>query len=73
MRYKIELRYFYGWDDACWTDETDEAIEPTRFRTVAEAKVALDEFFADVRAALIVGDMDSEIDRHDYRIVEAND
>lgn len=70
MQYKIELRYSYGWDDASWTDETSWETKPTRFGTVDDSQAALDEFFDDVKAAVAAGNMDSEVDRADYRIVE---
>ena len=73
MRYKIELYYIYGWDDAGWSDDTDWETKPTRFETVAEAQTALAEFFADVKMAVATGDMDSEADRADYRIVAVDD
>jgi len=73
MRYKIELRYFYGWDDAGWTDATDSEIIPTRFESIHQAQVALDKLFADVKSAVITGDMDVEEVRDDYRIVAVND
>jgi len=73
MSYKVELRYFYGWDDAEWTEETDTEIKPLRFRTVNEAQTAIDKLFAEVKAAVIAGDMDAEEVREDYRIVEAKE
>jgi hypothetical protein len=73
MPYKIELRYFYGWDDAGWTDEKDEAPTPLRFDTANEAQTALDEFFNLIKAAIVAGNMDIEENRHDYRIVEARE
>ncbi len=73
MLYKIELRYFYGWDDAGWTHETDTETTPMRFRTANEAQAALDEFFAEVKAAVIAGGMDIEEVRTDYRIVESRE
>ena len=73
MKFKVELRYSYRWDDACWIDEIEDGIKPTRFETVTEAETALEEFFVDVRTAVAAGDMDSECDRCDVRIVKAND
>jgi hypothetical protein len=73
MRYKIELRYFYGWDDAGWTDATDSEIIPTRFESIHQAQVALDKLFADVKAAVTADDMDVEEIRDDYRIVAVNE
>lgn len=73
MLYKIELRYFYGWDDAGWTEEIDGETRPMRFATAREAQVELDEFFAEVKAAVVAGDMDSEEVHDDYRIVAVND
>ena len=72
MQYKIELRYSYGWDDADWTEDTDEESKSSRFKTLAQAHTALNEFFANVKAAVVVGDMDTEEDPNDYRIVAVN-
>jgi hypothetical protein len=69
MPYKIELRYIYGWDDAEWTEETDGVEVPLRFRTRDEAMTALEEFFAGIRTAVAAGNMDTEEDLNDYRIV----
>jgi len=73
MRYQIELRYFYGWDDAGWSEETNTGNQPMRFSTFSEAQVALDEFFDDVKTAVVGGDMDSEANPTDYRIVKSRD
>lgn len=73
MLYRIELRYFYGWDDAGWTSETDTETTPMRFRTVDDARAALDTFFAEVKAAVIAGTLDIEEARTDYRIVETSE
>ena len=70
MQYKVEMRYFYGWDDAGWTEETDKLSKPMRFESVNQAQVELDEFFSDVKAAVATGDMDIEENPADYRIVE---
>jgi hypothetical protein len=70
MQYKIEVIYTYGWDDACWTEETTDGVtRPLRFQTVGSAQVELDEFFADVKAAVAAGDMDIEENPNHYRIV----
>ena len=73
MRYRIELKYSNGWDDAGWTDESDEGTRPTRFSSIDAAQMGLDEFFADVKVAVAAGDMNSEAVRSDYRIVEVDD
>jgi hypothetical protein len=69
MRYKVEMKYIYGWDDAGWTDETDEDSKPTRYETILEAQAELDDHFAKVKAAVAFGDMDIEENTADYRIV----
>jgi hypothetical protein len=69
MQYKIQLRYSNCWDDAGWSDETDGEIKPTRFGAVGDAQVALYEFFADIKTAVAAGDMASEANSADYRIV----
>jgi hypothetical protein len=73
MAYKIEMKYFYGWDDAGWTDEIDFESKPTRFFSVRQARAALGEFFAEVKAAVHAGNMDVEENGDDYRIVEASE
>lgn len=75
MLYKVEMRYSYGWDDACWEESEANETEwkPLRFRSRAEAQTAIEEFLADVKTAVAVGDMDMENDPNDYRIVEARD
>ncbi|HEY5504085.1 MAG TPA: hypothetical protein VIK28_02935 [Sedimentisphaerales bacterium] len=70
MQYKIEVIYTYGWDDACWTEETTDGVtRPLRFQTVGSAQKELDEFFADVKDAVAAGDMDIEENPNHYRIV----
>lgn len=73
MRYKIELQYSYGWDDAGWTDETAYKVEPVRFASAAEAQLALREYFELRKAAVAEGNMDSQAVTGDYRIVQAHD
>jgi hypothetical protein len=69
MQYRIELRYWHGWGDACWTEEIDGEAKPMRFQNVEEAETAIGEFFAGVRAAVAAGDRDTEETRDDYRVV----
>jgi len=72
MRYKIQLRYIYGWDDAGWTEEINGIEEPMRFETIEQAQAALEEFFAEITIAVAAGDMDMEENPDDYRIVDAD-
>ena len=72
MQYKVEMKYFYGWDDAGWTEETDEASIPLRFESVHQAQAELGDLFADVKDAVASGDMDIEENPADYRIVEVS-
>jgi hypothetical protein len=69
MQYKIEVIYTYGWDDAEWTEETDGVTRPLHFETIASAQTTLDKFFANVKAAVAVGNMDTEENQNHYRIV----
>lgn len=71
MVYKIELRYFHGWDDAEWTEEVEGATQPMRFERIGDAHAAIVEFFADVHAAVLDGNMDADKVLDDYRIIEA--
>ena len=73
MQFKIELRYFYGWDDANWTEEIDGETKPMRFRDVNYARTVIDEFIADVQVAVAAGNMDAGAVSDDYRITEVND
>ena len=68
MRYKIELKCVFCWDDAGWTEETDGVTRPLRFATVDEAQEALDKYFAHVKTAVLAGNMDTEAVSDDYRI-----
>jgi hypothetical protein len=72
MQYKVELKYFSGWDDAGWTEEMDGVTKPQRFGSIREAQAELEEFFADVKAAVTSGDMDTVENPEDYRIVKVN-
>jgi len=71
MQYKIEVLYTFGWDDAEWTEETDGVTKPMRFETVNHAQVELEEFFAEVKAAVAAGNMDTQEYSNHYRIVAA--
>lgn len=70
MRYKVEMKYFNGWDDAGWTEDNGEASKPMRFESIHRAQAEFDDFFAKVKAAITAGDMDIEENPKDYRIVE---
>lgn len=70
MRYKVEMKYFHGWDDAGWTEDSNEASRPMRFETVRQAQTELNDFFAKVKAAVTSGSMSIEENPKDYRIVE---
>lgn len=69
MRYKIEVIHTYGWDDAGWTEEASGVTKPMRFETVSHAQADLEEFFANVKAAVAAGNMDTEENPNHYRIV----
>ncbi len=69
MQCKIEVIYTSGWDDAEWAEETDGVTSPLRFETVSSAQVALDGFFANMKAAVAAGNMDTEENHDHYRIV----
>lgn len=70
MLYKVEMRYFYGWDDAGWEEGDDVEVKPMRFHSRAKAQAELDEFFARVKHEVAAGDWDTEENPNDYRIVE---
>ena len=69
MPYKIEMRYAFRWDDAEWTVEDENGVKPMRFSSIKDAQQAIDDFFADVRDAVVRGDLDIEEDPEHYRIV----
>ncbi len=73
MAFKIELRYWNGWDDAEWTEDRGDGEQPVRFESIEAAEIGIAEFFAEVRAAVAAGNMDVPEVRDDYRIVEAVD
>lgn len=68
MKYRIEIKFFSGWGDAGWTDETGFDSQPTRFGTAAEAQAALEQFLADVMCAARAGHVKRPVGRADYRI-----
>jgi hypothetical protein len=68
MRYKIENRYASGWNDAGWTEEENGANRQLRFETKASAQIALNEFFTEVEAAVLSGNLDAEEIPANYRI-----
>lgn len=70
MCYKVEMKYLCGWDDANWTENNDEGSRPMRFESIHLAQSAIDDFFAEVKAAIAAGDMDTAENSKDYRIVE---
>jgi hypothetical protein len=65
MKYKVELYFSYGWDDAGW--ENDDG--PMRFETEAEAQTEIDELINDVAEAVSLGHMTGNYRREDYRVV----
>jgi hypothetical protein len=65
------MKYLYGWDDAGWTVDSDEASKPMRFETVRQGQAELNDFFAKVKSAVTSGSMSVEENPKDYRIVEA--
>jgi hypothetical protein len=69
-QWKVEHNFASGWADAEWRVNSDDEDSPTRrFDTEEEANAEIDEFIADVRAAHLRGDIDSEYNREDYRAV----
>ena len=74
MKYKIEARYVFGWDDAGWAESVGSAgsrWKPLRFRTRAAAEAALREYFEAVKKAVALGAMDREERAADFRVAEA--
>ena len=59
MKYMVEHRYIYGWDDAGWSEND----LPWRFDSVEAAQAEIDET---VQAANEAG---MEYDAGDYRVV----
>jgi len=66
MKWKVETKYSYGWDDAGWKVEEDR---PLVFDSEEAANKAIDEFVKDVKEAVRLGLMDTEVDRSIYRAV----
>jgi hypothetical protein len=65
MKYKVELNFSYGWDDAGWEDDD----KPTRFDSIEEAQAAIDELITDVDEAVKLGHMTEGYRKDDYRVV----
>jgi hypothetical protein len=73
MRFKVQVRYTYGWDDAGWTEGVGVESEHLRFQSVNDAQAALEQFFNQVKEAVAAGNTDTEEVREDYRIVATDD
>ncbi len=70
MKFKIEHRFSYGWDDAGWTDEDLAGnSNPARFRSRRAARVGLNKFLQDVEDAVAAGDMMFGYAAHEFRVV----
>ena len=68
MPFKVLTRTVGDWED-CWTVDG----VPMRFDTREEAEEEIEEVLGDVYESVTRGDMDSEYDRDDYKIVEVKD
>jgi hypothetical protein len=68
VRYKIEVIYASGWDDAEWSEEANGVSRPLRFKTAGSAQTALDDYFSSVKTAVAAGFMDREENPNHYRI-----
>ena len=66
MKWTVEALFTYGWDNASWQDEEGK---PLVYDSKEEANKAIDEFIQDVHEAVLKGDMDSEVNREEYRAV----
>lgn len=68
VKYKIECRFAYGWDDATWHDDGQA---PAVFETRAAAQEAINEHVECSAAAFAAGDLEEAYRADDYRITEA--
>jgi hypothetical protein len=64
-KFRVEMLFSYGWDDAGWTKDD----KPWRFDTIAEAEAEITEFINDCADAVAHGDMASGHSRDEFRIV----
>lgn len=71
MRHEVQTHTICdGWVNT-WTEEDAAAGLPVKvtFSTRQDAQAELDEFLADVKEAVMAGDMEQEYSPDDYRIV----
>lgn len=68
-RWKIEMEFTYGWDDAGWMT----GDKPTRYGSEAEANEAIDEFIREVESAVREGYLESGHSRDEFRAVEVEE
>ncbi len=71
--WKVETKFSYGWDDACWTETVGMVDRPQRFATKADADAAIDEMIVEQHEAVERGNMQEKYNRADYRSVECSD
>ena len=72
-KYKIEQKFIHGWDDAGWAEEINGVEKPLRFPNHAAAEKEIKDLITSVKEAVAAGDMESEYNPEDYRVMEAND
>jgi hypothetical protein len=71
--YRIETRFGARWGDAEWAEDAGGGPIPLVFASREEAQIALDNFFAEVSAAVTRGDLDIPESSDDYRVVQVRD
>ena len=70
MKYKVEMRYAGGWDDAGWTEDNRSGeMVPIQFPTREAAQLAINEHVHDCAEAVSSGDMIDGHEPSDYRVV----
>lgn len=68
QKWKVEMQFSYGWDDADWGEDTDEGRVPTRFDTKKEAEAEIRTFVREATADGLLGYY-----QKDYRAVRVEE
>ena len=70
MKYKVEMRYAGGWDDAGWTEDNGSGeLVPVHFSSIQEAQLAINEHVRDCAEAVAEGNMQDGHEPSDYRAI----
>lgn len=73
LRYRVEMLFIYGWDDAGWTEGDETSEYPLRFSSVAAAQAEIDDLVRSCDQAVKDGNMQDSHTADEFRVVPAND